>query len=141
MEKLIIFKSGYCTGSKKMDANILCDQTLNKLGYNKATTNRRTEVSTKISHSMNLMTHETLGNTRVDKILVGSRREGLSLFGESDTDVMFILNDFLSVEKSISSEATTTDKIQFNQSQTNVSQESVSNQKTVLLMDTINAPA
>lgn len=111
--------------------SIQCSQELEKLGYSKTVTDRRIQVNSKISQSMTSITHNFFGHIKVDKILVGSRREGISLFGESDTDVMFILNDVLCVEKSKC--------IRDTPPKTGLRLEDSNNKKTLFVMDTSNA--
>ncbi|XP_060583913.1 uncharacterized protein LOC132740071 [Ruditapes philippinarum] len=71
---------------------------LNFLGYSKKESTDRVRVFNKISEAMRRTFIALSGYTHIKKILVGSKREGISLLRESDTDLMFVFENILCID-------------------------------------------
>ncbi|XP_060603066.1 uncharacterized protein LOC132756092 [Ruditapes philippinarum] len=71
---------------------------LNFLGYSKKESTDRVRVFNKISEAMRRTFIALSGYTLIKKILVGSKREGISLLRESDTDLMFVFENIVCIE-------------------------------------------
>ncbi|XP_053391896.1 uncharacterized protein LOC128554635 [Mercenaria mercenaria] len=86
--------------NNKKDLSRCISNELNLVGFNREAIRQRVTYMDKISKAKDLSTKKLLGDKTIQKILVGSRRDGTGLDLESDYDILQIYNSVMCIEDS-----------------------------------------